>query len=127
MLPGSGVVGSGVGPGKAKSPSSSAGAGGSQFLKRQYVTAVKKPSNARVEIIPKSGDAALRHLARDGLPLREPVEKKHASDHDADEPEGEERVEERFGRRARLVRAARSGARRRDRDDGDEPQHDECR
>ena len=74
-----GVVGNGVRPGKAKSPSSSAGAGGSQFLKRHYVTAVKKPKQRESRDRPGRGCGPCASLARDRLPLREPVEKKHAS------------------------------------------------
>jgi hypothetical protein len=66
-----------------------------------------------------------RDLARYRLPLCEAVDEEHASGHDRDQIEREHRVEQRLRRRARHARATRCGPGRRDRDDGDERQHDE--
>ena len=89
------------------------------------MNAVKNPKNSE-EAAGRSAGAAACCLAGDRLPLREPVEEEHAAANHRDEPEREDRVEQRLdGGRESPTRPGRAG--RGDRDHGDEPEHDERR
>ena len=75
----------------------------------------------------ETGNAPPGRLAGYRLPLRQPVEKEHPAGEHPDEPKREERVEERLGGRPRIARAARCRSRGGDRDERDEPEHEERR